>query len=50
MALGSCYEIETQLLLSYDLGFTSKKDLDETIEILKSIIKMMSKFNTRLSQ
>ncbi|WP_440120584.1 four helix bundle protein [Tenacibaculum sp. Ill] len=49
IALGSCYEVETQLLLSYDLGFISKTDLENYTETLMSIVKMMSKFNSTLS-
>ncbi|WP_282071857.1 four helix bundle protein [Polaribacter atrinae] len=43
ISLGSCYEIETQLLISFDLGFLEK--LNNT---LQQIIKMMSKFNSSL--
>ena len=49
ISLGSCYEIETQLLISYDLNFISESDLNRLQENLLSIIKMMSKFNTTLS-
>ena len=49
IALGSCYEVETQLLLSYDLGFISKTDLENYTETLMSVVKMMSKFNSTLS-
>ncbi|WP_420802994.1 four helix bundle protein [Tenacibaculum larymnensis] len=49
IALGSCYEVETQLLLSYDLGFISKTDLENYTETLMSVVKIMSKFNSTLS-
>ncbi|MEE4001726.1 four helix bundle protein [Tenacibaculum sp. FZY0031] len=49
IALGPCYEVETQLLLSYDLGFISKTDLENYTETLMSVVKMMSEFNSTLS-
>ena len=48
IALGSCYEVETQLLLSCDLEFISENELENHIETLMSIIKMISKFNSKL--
>ena len=48
IALGSCYEIETQLLISNDLGFISESNLEDLNEKLDSIIKMMSKFKSTL--
>ena len=44
ISLGSCYEIETQLLLSYDLDFINSNDLEKRNQDLNSIIKLMSKF------
>ena len=49
IALGSCYEIETQLLISSDLGFISETDVNIHLQKLMTIIKMMSKFNSTLS-
>ena len=49
IALGSCYEMETQLLLSYDVGFITENDLNKHIETLMNIVKMMSKFKSTLS-
>lgn len=49
IALGSCYEIETQLLISMDLDFISVTQNEELQEKLHSIIKMMSKFNSTLT-
>ena len=49
LALGSCYEIETQLLISYDLEFIDEKNLNFLVEELNQIIKMMSKFNSSLN-
>ena len=48
ISLGSCYEIETQLLISNDLGFLSNDGLLKLQEKLNQIIKMMSKFNSSL--
>ena len=48
ITLGSAYEIETQLLIANDLGFISKKELEVTISELNQIIKMISKFKSRL--
>jgi four helix bundle protein len=43
-ALGSCYEIETQLLVSSELGYISSEDLILLSEELTQIIKMIIKF------
>ena len=48
ISLGSCYEIETQLLLSYDLDFINSNDLEKLNQDLNSIIKLMSKFISSL--
>ncbi len=48
ITLGSAYEIETQLLISYDLNFIDKEELDSLSKDLESIIKMTSKFNSTL--
>ena len=44
IAIGSAYEIETQLLIAHDLGFLSKENLQKLIKELEEIIKMSSKF------
>jgi four helix bundle protein len=49
IAIGSCYEIETQLLIANDLDFLKKYALDELLEKLNSIIKMTSKFRSTLN-
>ena len=49
ITLGSAYEIETQLLISWDLKFISKEELDILSKELDSIIKMTSKFNSTLN-
>ena len=48
IAIGSCYEIETQLLISSDLGFINAKDLDSLTVKLEEIVKMTSKFRSSL--
>ncbi len=49
IAIGSCYEIETQLLLSNDLGFLKYEELKELMEKMEVIIKMTSKFKSTLN-
>ena len=48
IAIGSCYEMETQIMLSNDLGFINQKTLKLTLEDLEAIIKMTSKFKSTL--
>lgn len=48
IALGSCYEIETQLLISFDLKFINNMELEKLNSTLTQIIKMMSKFSSSL--
>ncbi len=48
IAIGSCYEIETQLLIAGDLGFLKKNEIDELLKKLDTIIKMTSKFRSTL--
>ena len=48
ISIGSMYEIETQLLISYDLGFLQKDKLDFLLKNLNSIVKMTSKFKSSL--
>ena len=48
IAIGSCYEVETQLLIANDLGYINKKSLQLVIEDLEAIIKMTSKFKSTL--
>ena len=43
-SLGSCYEVETQLLLSLDLGIINQEEYDFTTEKLTIIIKMLIRF------
>ncbi len=48
ITLGSAYEIETQLLISFDLKFIDEDELDSLLNDLNSIIKMTSKFKSTL--
>ncbi len=48
IAIGSAYEIETQLLIASDLGFIKTEKLVLIINQLDEIIKMISKFKSTL--
>lgn len=48
IAIGSAYEIETQLLIAHDLEFLSKEKLQKLTQELEEIIKMTSKFTKTL--
>lgn len=48
IAIGSAYEIETQLLIASDLGFINHDKLDSLIIQLDEIIRMISKFRSTL--
>lgn len=48
LAIGSAYEIETQLLISNDLNFLSEVELNNLISELSEIVKMISKFKSSL--
>ncbi|WP_432264679.1 four helix bundle protein [Autumnicola psychrophila] len=48
IAMGSCYEIETQLLISNNLGFIEARHLETLKTELDSIIKMISKFRSTI--
>ncbi len=48
ITLGSCYEIETQLLIAFDLKFITELGLHEISKELDEIIKMISKFKSTL--
>ena len=48
ITLGSSYEIETQLLIAFDLGFINQSKLEALSEELQFIIKMTSKFRSTL--
>jgi four helix bundle protein len=48
IAIGSAYEIETQLLIASDLEFIKTEQLELLINQLEEIIKMISKFKSTL--
>lgn len=48
IAIGSAYEIETQLLIASDLKFINQGELDFVLKSLESIIKMTPKFKSTL--
>lgn len=48
IAIGSAYEVETQLLISSDLGFINEENTTELISLLGEITKMTSRFRATL--
>lgn len=48
IATGSMYELETQLLLGYDLGYIQANELKNLLDQLQSILKMTSRFKLTL--
>ena len=48
IAIGSMYELETQLTISNDLGFLDDEELIPLVEKLSAIIKMTSKLKSTL--
>lgn len=48
IAIGSCYELETQLLISNDLGFLDNSKLKDLQDELNRIIMMTSRFRSVL--
>ena len=48
IALGSCYELETQILIAADLNFIAHDKLYIVTKELEEIIKMISKFKSTL--
>ncbi len=48
ISIGSIYEIETQLLIAFDLGYVNKEELDDLLNDLDKIIKMTAKFRSTL--
>lgn len=49
IALGSCYEVETQIEIAKDLNFMANDESEVLLSKLTSIIKMISKFITSLN-
>ncbi len=48
IAIGSAYEVETQLLIAFDLGFITSESTLKLNTLLEEIIKMTSKFRANL--
>ena len=48
IALGSSFELETQIWLSMDLGFHEEKRLNELIKVSKEVQKMIYSFRQKL--
>ncbi|WP_296148038.1 four helix bundle protein [uncultured Flavobacterium sp.] len=48
IAIGSAYEIETQLLIASDLGFLKIESLESLTNNIEEIIKMTSRFRATL--
>jgi len=48
IAIGSAYEVETQLIISSDLGFINEEHTTELINMLEEITKMTSRFRATL--
>lgn len=48
IAIGSAYEVETQLLISSDLEFINEEKTIELTKMLEEIIKMTSRFRATL--
>ena len=48
IAIGSSYEIETQLLIASDLKFITTDESEKLINQLNEIIKMISRFRSTL--
>lgn len=50
IALGSLFELETQLILSNEFGILAAKDLENLIDKIIKLQKMLTKFLTSLEQ
>ncbi|TCK69011.1 four helix bundle protein [Winogradskyella wandonensis] len=48
ITLGSAYEIETQLLIAFDLKLINDGELNTLLKELNAIVKMTSKFKSTL--
>jgi four helix bundle protein len=48
IAIGSSFELETQLIIAFDLDLIDKSDFDTCIERIVKIQKMLSNFNKYL--
>lgn len=49
IALGSAYEVQTQIVLSRELGFEKvEKQFDKALSLLEEVIKMLSSLRKKL--
>lgn len=48
IAIGSAYELETQLIIANEVGYISQDVFDMLIQKLTSSIKLISKFKSRI--
>jgi len=48
IAVGSAYEVETQLLIASDLGFVNNEESEKIAGELNEIVKMIYRFRTTL--
>ena len=48
IAIGSAYEIETQILIASDLGFITITESEKLVNELAEIVKMISRFRSTL--
>ena len=49
ISLGSAYQIETQILLSYDFGYLIQEDKQKFIELINSIQRMLIGLKNKIS-
>lgn len=50
VAYGSAAELETQIMLSKDLGFVSEKEYNEVSSLLSEVLKMLSVLLVRFAK
>ena len=50
IALGSAYEVETQLILAKEFGYLSEKSLNDLLDKLHSLEKKLSNLQSRLRE
>ena len=48
IAIGSAYELETQLLISSDLGYLNEEHINDLLPLLSEITKITSRFKVTL--
>lgn len=48
IAMGSCYELETQLILLIELNFETEQNIQPLLELLTEIQKMIYKFKNNI--